>query len=441
MMFAALVLALASTAGARPPSRGQVGAVYLHLQRLKAGKEDRPRSWLGRSPLIHRAVSTLVALPLGKRRRQIASFVRDLERQWREPVSRLEDPALPDPLLLRAEKAAALRRFHRRPRDVTEGFIHAKAGLVAGQPIAARRIFYQRWQPAGRATGTVVVISPGFQETGRNFYEQIDLLTRRGHEVIVMDHQWAGYTCRADAAGTANRGGLDRGFGVARDVAAVAMFASEIASRRHGRRGKVVLVGTSMGAGPGVLGALALTDAGQLELALDGTNEGVRWGAGPRRLRLDNISGVLQSPYLEVSSSLTNKVLAGLGRVPGLRSLAVPVSRLPVVTRDPVAATKFASHAARDGVKTKARTMHDAKPDLQHILRLVEQGHVRRPLYVTHGNADTMTAPSASRALVQTVRSQRGAARLEAIPSRDHIFEENPREQQRILGAVEWVTR
>jgi fermentation-respiration switch protein FrsA (DUF1100 family) len=85
--------------------------------------------------------------------------------------------------------------------------------------------------------------------------------------------------------------------------------------------------------------------------------------------------------------------------------------------------------------------MHDAEPDLRHILRLVEQGHVRRPLYVTHGNGDTMTSPAASRALVQTVRSHQGAARLEEIPSRDHIFEENPREQQRILGAVEWATR
>ena len=38
------------------------------------------------------------------------------------------------------------------------------------------------------------MLSPGFQETGRNFYEQIQLLNQQGHDVLVMDHQWAGYT-------------------------------------------------------------------------------------------------------------------------------------------------------------------------------------------------------------------------------------------------------
>lgn len=414
--------------------RSQVGALYLHIRRIEQGRIDRPRSWLGRKMLVHRAAGFLAGLSLRRRRAYLEAYVRRLEREvWRHDVTALDDPAMGDPLLFAAEKAAALHRFDRHPREVTEGFIDVSESRVGGHPVAGRRVFYQRWRPTPsiEPTGVVAVISPGYQETGRNFHEQIDLLTRGGHEVIGIDHQWAGYTYTPGAS--SRPGFVDRGFGVARDVAAAGALASALA----GDGGRVVLVGTSMGAGPGVLGALVLSDAGQLELSLSGEVEGIALDG--RQLPHERVAAVLQSPYLAVTPGMTNWLLAQLGRVPGLRGWSSPVIDLPVVTRDPLAKTRFAGHAARSDVRTRAETMYRAAPDLERIKALAREGHIRRPLYVIHGSADTMTDPEASRALVRSINEGGALAHLEEVPTRNHIFEEDPKLQRHLLGAVDWV--
>src|SRR5690606_25111283 len=156
-----------------------------------------------------------------------------------------------------------------------------------------RDIFIQHWKPVGEPSGKVVVLSPGFQETGRNFYEQIDLLNRQGHAVVVMDHQWAGYS-------EGKAGGIDRGYGVARDVAAVAAYAAGLAKREYGADAEVVLMGNSMGAGPGVLGALTLNDAGKVKLD------------GPQMPK--GLSAILQAPFLEATPSALNELLSATGK-------------------------------------------------------------------------------------------------------------------------------
>jgi alpha-beta hydrolase superfamily lysophospholipase len=415
--------------------RSQVGALYLHIRRIEQDRIGRPRSWLGRKMLLHRAAAFFAGLSLRRRRAYLEQYVRRLEREvWHHDVTALDDLAIGDPLFFAAEKAATLHRFDRHPREVTEGFLDVGESRVGGHPVAPRRIFFQRWRPAPSAvsTGVVAVISPGYQETGRNFHEQTDLLTRKGHEVIVFDHQWAGYTY---APGARLRPGfVDRGFGVARDVAAAGALASALA----GDGGRVVLVGTSMGAGPGVLGALALSGAGQLELSLSGEVDGI---ALDGQLSLENVAGVLQSPYLAVTPSATNWMLAQLGRVPGLRSWPSPVIDLPVVTRDPLAKTRFAGHAARSDVRTRAETMYRAAPDLEQIKALARDGHVRQPLYVVHGSIDTMTDPEASRALVRSITESGGRAHLEEVPTKNHIFEEDPALQHHVVGAVDWAAK
>src|SRR5438270_201561 len=79
-------------------------------------------------------------------------------------------------------------------------------------------------------------------------------LNRRGVDVILMDQQWAGYTKGGSP------GGIDRAFGISRDVAAVTAFAAQVAERdyRNHPGRQVVVTGVSMGGGPGVVGALAL---------------------------------------------------------------------------------------------------------------------------------------------------------------------------------------
>src|SRR5690606_32433287 len=184
-----------------------------------------------------------------------------------------------------------------------EGYVRA-AGSVDGQAIEPRDVFWQRWAPTAPASGKVVVISPGFQETGRNFLEQVQLLNAQGHEVVVMDHQWAGYS-------RGERGAIDRGYGVARDVAAVAAFAQTLVDAREGG-GEVVLFGNSMGAGPGVLGALALNDSGRREL------EGPQMPKG--------LNAVLQAPFLSLKRSVVNRGLEALSGVPVLNEVALPSS-------------------------------------------------------------------------------------------------------------------
>lgn len=131
----------------------------------------------------------------------------------------------------------------------------------------------------------MIVLSPGFQETWRNFVDQIDALDAAGHDMVAMDDQRAGET-------DGQPGGLDRGFGVARDVAAVTARAAGIAKEKCGDGGQVLLYGNSMGAGPGVLGAVLMNDAGAVKL------EGEPM---PRGL------SVLQSPFLGATPSPSNR--------------------------------------------------------------------------------------------------------------------------------------
>ena len=73
-------------------------------------------------------------------------------------------------------------------------------------------MFIQNFKPIGTPSGKTIVMSPGFLESGRNDVEQAQLLNKAGHEVVVLDHQWAGLS-----SGN-NHGGIDRGRGVATDT-------------------------------------------------------------------------------------------------------------------------------------------------------------------------------------------------------------------------------
>jgi alpha-beta hydrolase superfamily lysophospholipase len=140
-------------------------------------------------------------------------------------------------------------------------FVNA-SGSVNGENIPTREIFCQRFKPISSPNGKIVVISPGFLESGRNFYEQADILNKKGYDVIIMDHQWAGYT-KGGKPGLA-----DRGFGVTRDTASVTAYAQTILEKEYSSYSKkeVLIIGNSMGAGPGALGATTLNDNNKIKL-------------------------------------------------------------------------------------------------------------------------------------------------------------------------------
>ncbi|RZL30601.1 MAG: hypothetical protein EOP00_36210, partial [Pedobacter sp.] len=159
--------------------------------------------------------------------KELTDFQTQQEKKWGKSVTSLSLSKLNYGKLFSVQKSLYLARMERNPSTVTEGFITAK-GSVNGVTINARDIFWQRFKPTNKANGKVVVVSPGFQETGRNFYEQIEKISAKGYDLVVMDQQWAGQTKGGQP------GGLDRGFGVARDVAAVTAFADQILNKEYG---------------------------------------------------------------------------------------------------------------------------------------------------------------------------------------------------------------
>ena len=310
-----------------------------------------------------------------------------------------------------AQKAIALTRLGRSPAEVSDGFVKA-SGSVNGQAIADRQLFYQRFAPIGEPSGKLVLISPGFQETGRNFYEQIQLLNKQGHDVMVMDQQWAGQS-------EGQAGGLDRGYGVARDVAAMAAAAAQIQQQEY-PAGELVLFGNSMGAGPGVLGAMTLNDQNLIQL--DGP-------AMPKGLK-----AVLQAPFLQATDNWINQGV-GLGsRVPGLNKIPLPSAGLPVLTHDPVAAQKGAQGAVLEDTRARLQAMSAAVEDLAEIQALIATGKgPSGQIEILHGKND----PLADSAGSQWLNKHLPQSHLQMLDSNNHVFEQNASEQQAAIAVFD----
>jgi alpha-beta hydrolase superfamily lysophospholipase len=401
------------TPGGSWGSRSQIEATIKELDGV-SGKAPPSSIWdfLSRNPLTSKVADFFEpGLSTSDETKKLSDFVASKEKEWGAPVSDLPAGAIKNQDLFEAQKAIALARYGRSPADVTEGFVDAR-GSVDGQPIAARKIFWQRWKPIGKPSGRLVVISPGFQETGRNFYQQIQLLNKEGDDVIVMDQQWAGYS-----EGTP--GALDRGFGVARDVAAVAAFAHEAAPSE-----KLVLFGNSMGAGPGVLGAATLNDHGKIQL--DGP-------AMPTGVPI-----VLQAPYLKTTDSLLNDGLEGMAHVPFVNGLELPSMGLPVLTHDKTAAATAANEAVAEDVRAESKTLLSANADIATITGMIKNGQgPTGPVYVLAEKGDPLADPSASEAVVRELGSK---AKMDLLDGDDHVLEESPSEQRYFLAGIKWVT-
>ncbi len=323
--------------------------------------------------------------------RRIDDFVRTRERVWDEPVTTLA--GLRCDARFRAEKAIALTRFGRHPNEVTDALVVAE-GSAMGEALPKRRLLVQRWRARGARSGAAVVVSPGFLETGRNFHALANRLNERGHDVVVMDHSWAGHS-------DGRAGAVDRGFGVSRDAAAVAAFATTFADR-------VVLYGHSMGASAGALAAMTLNDAGLLSLE------------GPPMPR--GIPAVLSGPFFRPTPGAALTLAAFLARVPYLASLKLPPLAVPFVATDPVAAIRFSNHLVRERAWARAETMLAAAADLETTRRLLLGGcRPEARVVMVHSRHDPLADPAA----VAEVGSALGRdAHLEWLPGGNHVVYE-----------------
>ncbi len=337
---------------------------------------------------------------------RLTQFLGAAEKAWDHKVSTLDKPAhvsAADWNAYLVDKAITLVRFGREPGEVTDAFVTAR-GSVDGHAIAERQVFTQTWKPTAPANGKTAVISPGFLETGRNYAEQIQLLNARGYEVVVMDHQWAGLS-------DGKQGGIDRGFGIARDLAAVTAKAAEGGN-------KVVVIGTSMGGGAGATGAVVMNSLDKIDLD------------GPRMPK--DVDVVLQDPYYKRSDGIVNATLSGLGNVPVLRQVPLAAMGFPILSSSDVVLQKNAQHAATEHLKGRAQAFHASDEDLATMKKLLEDG--ARPsghIEIIHADHDSL----ADYAETQEWAGLLGA-HLETLHSDSHVIEENPAEQGALLDAL-----
>ncbi len=346
---------------------------------------------------------------------KLSVFLEATEKTFGTPVTTLVRPDHVDLETwnaFRLDKAIQLVRFGQVPANVSDHIVKAQ-GSVDGHAIAPRELFVQRFAPQGKPSGQTFVLSPGFLETGRNHLEQAQLLTKRGHAVVVLDHQWAGLS-------QGDRGGIDRGFGVARDVAAVVAWT-------HGQdpQSKITVVGTSMGGGAGATGAVLMNDLGKIDL--DGP---------PMPTGVDLI---LQDPFFARTKSLANGALAVVGAVPGLKNIPLPATGLPILSGDQATLRKLAAHATTEHLSGRGQAFHASTADLARMRELLEQG--ARPqgrVYVIHANQDTLADYQTTKDWVSLMGPK---ATLQTLSSSSHVLAENPGEQQEVLKAIAWLSQ
>lgn len=409
-------------------SRARIGTLIKKLEDATTGNrdgivgnEDLPANQIGKNkpsstnPVLF-GVGRSLGVGLTKRNDEaiLAAYLNSAEARWGQSVSELPRPphvSETDWNAFRVDKAIVLARFGRHPKDIQEMIVPAR-GTVAGEAIAPRDLFVQRYAPTGTPTGNTVVVAPGFLETGRNYVEQAMFLSGRGDEVLVLDQQWAGLS-------QGEPGGIDRGFGITRDVAAVTAKAAQMSPGN-----RIIIAGTSMGGGAGAYGAAHMGAQGKIEL------EGP---AMPKEVGL-----VLQDPFFSRTGGLINSTLAGLGKVPFFKDVPVPAFGLPVLSRDQATLRKIASHANVEGIKGRPSAFNASTEDLAAMKKELEAG-LRPPgkIYVIHADRDPLASYEETSAWVKLLGDR---AKLQTLHSNSHVIEENPTEQREILSGIAWVT-
>jgi choline dehydrogenase len=252
---------------------------------------------------------------------------------------------------------------------ISEGVVKAD-GVSVTDPLSGAKkevspqLFYQRWDPPdGVARKDVVVISPAYQATGRQWTEVAADLARKGNTVLVMDNEYAGLS-----KGTPGK------FSGESVSAGIALMLSKAEQVRQDEKlpGKVRVLGESLGAGAAYSGVLNAY-AGNIDLQ-------------GRPLPKDNVYVGMVNPYLGKVSDPLLQDLAGAEK-----KLRLPVPALPTeanftgVYRDADAKKRFDQLAQLEDVKVHPEGIVDATKSLQDTLQAVEQGKLKIPPNVSLG--------------------------------------------------------
>jgi alpha-beta hydrolase superfamily lysophospholipase len=350
---------------------------------------------------------------------QLKSFRAAKENQWGQKVTSLDLNTLKGGELFAVQKAITLARMDRTPAEVTEGFVKA-AGSVKGHKIADREIFWQRFKPIGEPSGKVIMIAPGFLQTGRNFNEQILLLNKQGHDVIVMDQQWAGQTKGG------KEGGVDRGYGITRDVAVMAGFAQKTLDHdyKDNPKKELILMGTSLGGGPGVLGALTMNENNLVKIEGDQMPKGVR--------------AVLQAPFMGATNSLLNKTTSAGSHIPLASNITLPSLGIPIISADDMENQKLSQGAVLESVGAKLQAMTAMLPDVKEVLKMIDQGKgPKNSISIVHAKDDPLADSGKSEELAKKLPN----VKVNLFPSKNHVFEQDLEEQTKAIEALNEMIR
>ncbi len=368
------------------------------------------------------------AAGVGLSRRDEERFIQDvmgaLEARWGQPISHLPIDAVPKRgLEMLIRKASQLQRLGLEPSQVTDVVLKA-SGAVHGVATKPQRIFAQRFRPsADKDLGKVVVLSPGFQETGRSFEAQIAEMLDRGYNVVAMDHQWSGHS-------DGEAGSFDRAEGLARNVAATCAYAQGIVEQEYqGKEGaEALLFGNSMG-GMAALFAKAMNDHGQVELGpLTAT-----FGAdGPQPIKSQMpraMKLMLQAPFLGLSDGLLNKALAFSGRIPMINSLKLPSNGIaPKISSDRDVAVYNAQQGLLEHIKASPVAMHRGLEGIETLNAFMKDHVPQGDVAIYHQRGDTLAKHSESQRFADFLKARRGAEGVEMHSAEgvDHVVQNDP---------------
>jgi len=365
---------------------------------------------------------------VGRSREDEEAFIRGvlgaLEARWGQPVTRLPLSAVPKRgLEMAVRKASLLTRLGLTP-DRIEDFTLSAAGTVRGQATRDQRIFGQRYKAAPeQATGKVVVLSPGFQETGRSFELQVGEMLARGYDVVTFDHPWAGHSDGAE-------GTFDSVEGLARNVAAVTAWAEGVRAAEYADKpgSELILFGNSMG-GLAALAAKAMNDAGAVQLTrLEATTD----EGGAKAVRASMPKGVklfLQAPFLDLAGGVLNKALGLMGGVPVMNRLKLPSNGVaPKITSDRDAQLHNAQEALLEHLSARPEAMRKGLDGSKRLQAFMDAHVPTGDVAIYHQRGDTLAKHEASQALADFLRARRGEAGVELRSAEgvDHVVQNDP---------------
>lgn len=368
------------------------------------------------------------AASVGLSRRDEETFIQDivgaLEARWGQPISNLPIDTVPKRgLEMLIRKASQLQRLGMQPSDLTDVVLKA-SGSVNGVQTRDQNIFAQHFRaPADLATGKVVVVSPGFQETGRSFEAQIKEMLQRGYDVVAMDHQWSGHS-------DGEEGSFDCAEGLARNVAAVSAYAQSIVQTEHADKpgAEAILFGNSMG-GMAAVFAKTMNDHGQVAL---GPVTATTGQAGPEAVQAQMPRGMkllLQAPFLGLSDGLLNKALALSGRMPVINRVKLPSNGIaPKISSDRDVALYNAQQGLLDHIKASPIAMNKGLKGAQTLKAFMQDHLPVGDIAIYHQKGDTLAKHADSVELAELLQARRDGGRIELVSAEglDHVVQNDP---------------